>query len=371
MTFELYHGNCIDEMRGFPDESVDSVCTDGPYELSFMNHKWDGTGIVNDPNLWREVFRVMKPGAHLLSFGAPRTYHRMACGVEDADFEIRDSIHWFYGTGFPKSLTVGEGQGTALKPAHEPIVLARKPLKGTVAQNIAVYGTGALNIDASRIGVGLEVPGGGNGKANHGGQFGGSGGTNGERPKVKAHTDGRWPANVLFDEDAAFELDAQTADLKVGGSLKGGEGRERSVVSPLSLGPRGVWVPYGDSGGASRFFYVAKPGRRERDFGCEELPAMTAGEVVNRIEGSAGMNSPRAGAGRTSGARNFHPTVKPVELMRYLIKLITPNGGLVLDPFVGSGTTGMAALLEGFDFVGIDQDEKYLTIAHARITAVE
>lgn len=337
MTFELYHGNCIEEMRWFPDESVDSVCTDGPYELSFMNHKWDGTGIVNDPNFWREVFRVMKPGAHLLSFGAPRTYHRMACGVEDADFEIRDSLHWFYGTGFPKSLNPGEGLGTALKPAHEPIVLARKPLKGTVAQNIATYGTGALNIDASRI--------------------------NGE--------EGRWPANVLFDNDAAFELDAQTADLRVGGALKGGEGRERSVVSPLDLGPRGVWVPYGDSGGASRFFYVAKPGRKERDFGCEELPMMTAGEVVNRVEGSAGMNSPRAGAGRTSGARNFHPTVKPVELMRYLVKLITPKGGLVLDPFVGSGSTGMAALLEGFDFVGIDQEEKYLNIAHARITAVE
>lgn len=347
MNFELYHGNCIDEMREMPDASVDACVTDGPYELGYMNREWDKSGIVNSPELWKEVLRLLKPGAHLLSFGGTRTSHRMTCAVEDAGFEIRDSIDWVYGTGFPKSLNVEKemeelvafpyryrGQGTALKPGHEPITLARKPTELTVAMNVLKHGTGALNIDACRIGG------------------------------------GRWPANIIFDEGAAAELDAQTTDLRIGGTLKGGEGRDRSVVSPLSLGPRGPWESYGDSGGASRFFYVAKAGRKERDFGCEELPMQTAGEMTDREEGSAGLNSPRAGGGRTSGARNFHPTPKPVELMRYLVRLITPKGGLVLDPFVGSGTTGMAALLEGFDFVGIDQEEKYLTIAHARITAV-
>lgn len=226
------------------------------------------------------------------------------------------------------------GQGTGLKPAYEPIVLARKPLESTVAANVAKWGTGGLNIDACRIGG------------------------------------GRWPANVLLDEDAATELDAQTVHLKRGGTLKGGEGGERSGVSSLNLGPRTPWIPYGDSGGASRFFFVAKPGRKERDQGCEHLPPKTGGEATDRKDGSKGTQNPRAGAGRNGGARNGHPTVKPVTLMRYLVRLITPSNGLVLDPFVGSGTTGMAALLEGVRFIGIDCDLEYLEIAKARITHV-
>ncbi len=335
MSFWLYNGDCIEVMKQWPDSTFDAVCTDPPYELNFMNKGWDAAGIAFSPELWAQALRMLKPGAHLLAFGGTRTYHRMTCAIEDAGFEIRDSLHWFYGTGFPKSMNLGNGRGTALKPAHEPIVLARRPIEGTIAQNLEKYGTGALNIDVSTVGG------------------------------------GRWPANVLLDESAAAELDSQTPDLKEGGTLKGGEGRECSVVSPLDLGPRGAWESYGDSGGASRFFfkYVAKPGRKERDLGCDHLPMKSAGEVTDRVDGTAGLKSPRAGAGRTSGARNIHPTVKPIELMRYLCRLITPPGGVVLDPFLGSGTTGIGALREGFKFVGIEKEVEYITIAHARISA--
>lgn len=351
--FALIEGDAVEALRRFGANRFDSVVTDPPYELGFMGKKWDSTGIAHSVDLWREVLRVLKPGAHLLAFGGTRTYHRMACAIEDAGFEVRDSLHWFYGTGFPKSLNLGEGRGTALKPAHEPIVLARKPLIGTVAVNLAAHGTGALNIDATRI------------EADSASSFDlGSG-------KALGSTDlGRWPANVLLDESAAAELDAQTEHLRVGGTLKGGEGRERAIVSPLDLGPRTPWVPYGDSGGASRFFYVAKPGGAERDQGCESLPERTGGEATDREDGSAGVANPRAGAGRGGGRRNYHPTVKPVELMRYLVKLITPPGGNVLDPFTGSGTTGMAALLEGRGFCGIEREPEFVEISKLRITSV-
>lgn len=365
--FALVNGDCREALKVFRDHRFDSCVSDPPYELGFMGKRWDRSGVAYSVDLWREVLRTLKPGAHLLAFGGTRTYHRMTCAIEDAGFEVRDSLHWFYGTGFPKSLNVGrelldlyedacsalgstmhpkvmalleaasewEGWGTALKPAHEPVVLARKPLVSTVAQNLVGHGAGALNINACRLPPG----------------------------------DGRWPANVLLDSEAATELDAQTADLRVGGSLKGGEGRARAITSPLSLGPRTAWEPYGDSGGASRFFYVAKPGGSERDLGCDHLPTKSGGEATDRADGSAGVANPRAGAGRGGGRRNYHPTVKPVELMRYLVRLITPSGGTVLDPFTGSGTTGMAARLEGAQFVGMESASEFIEIARSRITA--
>lgn len=336
MSSWLYLGDCFEVMRQWPDATFDAVVSDPPYNLGYMGKAWDRSDFVFEPELWVEVKRMLKPGGHLLAFGGSRTWHRLMCAIEDADFEIRDSIQWWHGTGYPKSKNVqvdGKLVGTALKPCFEPIVMARKQLVGTVEENIRQFGTGGLNIDLCRT------------------------------------PEGRWPSNLAMDESVAADLDGQTQHLRVGGRLKGGEGRERSVTSPLSLGPREAWEPYGDSGGASRFYYVSKPGRAERDLGCEHLPMKSAGEVVERKEGSAGMKSPRAGAGRTSGAKNFHGTVKPLELMRHLCKLVTPAGGIVLDPFLGSGTTGIAALREGMKFVGIEKDPEYMKIAQARILA--
>jgi site-specific DNA-methyltransferase (adenine-specific) len=359
----LIGGDCRLALRALREHRFDAVVTDPPYEIGFMGARWDSTGVAFSVALWREVLRVLKPGGHLLAFGATRTYHRLTCAIEDAGFEVRDSLHWFYGTGFPKSLNAGAGRGTALKPGHEPLVLARKPLEGTVAANVARWGTGALNVDACRI---AATDGRDRGRANSGAKGLNALG-NSKTYDSQEHPGGRWPANVVLDEAAAAELDAQTAHLRVGGALKGGDGRKRAVVSPLDLGPRTAWEPYGDSGGASRFFYVAKPGRAERDLGCDGVPERTGGAVTDRAEGSAGVQNPRAGANRGGGARNFHPTVKPVALLRHLVRLVTPPRGAVLDPFAGSGTTGIAARLEGRGFVGVEREPDYLTIAAARI----
>jgi DNA modification methylase len=426
-SFLLKLGDCLVLLKSLPDNSVDAVVTDPPYELGFMGKKWDASGIAYNVDLWREVLRVLKPGGHLLSFGGTRTYHRMTCAIEDAGFEIRDSLHWMYGTGFPKSLNISkaidnaagverevigankwasnagapggnhvyvaqthslvdtapstveakqwDGWGTALKPGHEPIVLARKPLIGTVATNVLAHGTGGLNIDGSRIGI-QTFDDYGRSSARADGSI--HNGSSHDELKFGYGTDkqqnssdlGRWPANVILDEDAAAELDQQSGVSKSTGGQNGNKN---------GIGSSGIYGKYqgvvkdgdpglGDTGGASRFFYVAKPSRKERDAGCEQLPLKSAGEVTGgREEGSAGLDNPRAGAGRTSGARNFHPTVKPIALMRHLVKLITPPNGVVLDPFLGSGTTGCAAVLEGFRFMGFDLTEDYLRIAEARI----
>lgn len=375
--WEILRGDCKVRLKDLPDASVDAVVTDTPYELGFMGKAWDATGIANDVAMWREVLRVLKPGGHLVAFGGSRTYHRMACAVEDAGFEIRDCLQWLYGTGFPKSLDVSKaidkgagfsrateyvpnlanntfgrglgggahnapseppvtaaaaawsGWGTALKPGYEPIVLARKPLAGTVAASVQAHGTGALNIDGCRIAHDASV----NLDAVQNCRTEQSGDT--VTLNIPGHSQatyspaGRWPANVLLDEEAAKMLDA-TAD-------------------------------------ASRFFYCAKASKGEREAGLEAFPKKSAGELTEREDGTDGLNSPRAGAGRTGGRANVHPTVKPLSLMRWLCRLITPPGGVVLDPFTGSGSTGCAAVLEGFDFLGIEREEEYARIAEARI----
>lgn len=363
----LVCGDCREVLSALPPDSVDACVTDPPYELGFMGKGWDKAGVAFDPATWKAVLRVLKPGAHLLAFGGTRTYHRMACAVEDAGFEIRDSLHWFYGTGFPKSLNLGEGRGTALKPAHEPIVLARKPLVGTVAANVEKYGTGALNIDGCRIATPDGKPAYEYKNGPGGNTFSVGAPPDGSRTEPVVGNDaGRWPANVLLDEDAAAELDAQSGTLTSGSHAAGVRKGMGFHGAEGDGGPAIV----GSEGGASRFFYIAKPSRKERDLGCDHLPAKSGGEATDREEGSAGVDNPRAGAGRTGGARNYHPTVKPVELMRYLVKLITPPGGLVLDPFLGSGTTGMAAVLEGREFYGIELTAEYMPIAESRIKAV-
>ena len=296
MTHTLHLGDCRTVLATLDDASIDAIVCDPPYELGFMGKAWDNTGIAYDVTVWQQCLRVLKPGGHLVAFGGSRTYHRLAVAIEDAGFEIRDQIQWIYASGFPKSHNLKDdwqGWGTALKPAHEPAVLARKPLCGTVADNVTAWGVGALNIDGTRVGYEGKAPT-GSGSDNNliYGHRNGNGGN-------ITSTAGRWPANVIFDEEAALLL-----------------------------------------GEPSRFFYVPKASKAERE----------------------------AGLGAPIGERaNRHPTIKPLALMRYLVRLVTPKGGKVLDPFMGSGSTGCAAVLEGCDFVGIDITPEYVAIAQKRI----
>jgi site-specific DNA-methyltransferase (adenine-specific) len=392
----VYHGDCIEVMRTFADDSVDSVVTDPPYLIDFMGKGWDSAdGIAGKPEVWREALRVLKPGGHLLAFGGTRTWHRLAVAIEDAGFEVRDNIAylhdgglpgpmcWAYGSGFPKSLDVSKaidkragaerdrqapqsrkkpsvaivaggfgadgwapqvkeaitpeaqkwaGFGTALKPAHEPIVVARKPLIGTVAENVLTHGTGALNIDGCRIGteetLGRAKGGWGNAAvgADNYGNFNSIGVTK---------EGGRWPANVIFDESQAAELDKQSGQAGGGYGVrgKGGSTYANGQGFANTLTETGQVVGYGDTGGASRFFYVAKAGKKERP----------------NVDGVA------------------HPTVKPIALMRYLVRLVTPPGGTVLEPFAGSGTTVEACILEGFNCIAIEMTDDYLPLIAERV----
>jgi DNA modification methylase len=410
----LIRGDCADELQKLEANSVDAIVTDPPYGLSFMGKKWDYD--VPSIELWREVLRVLKPGGHLLSFGGTRTYHRMVVAIEDAGFEIRDQVQWIYGSGFPKSLDVSkaidkaaglkrevigkawvgsgnratksvygdynsphtagcdvtrpaspaaqiwQGFGTALKPANEPIVLARKPLdKGlTVAQNVLKWGTGALNIDGTRIGTSDNL----NGGAYSNNREVSTNEVYGEykrmQPEQFTQPQGRWPANVIFDESAAEMLDGQSGRLAGGGKTK------VKTETMQMFGMKGhVNVDYPDSGGASRFFYVAKTSKRERNAGLEALEALEA-----QSTGWSGESMPLRQDGterKMPRNQNHHPTVKPIKLMEYLIKLITPPNGTILDPFMGSGSTGCAAKKLGFKFIGIERDAEYFEIAKKRI----
>lgn len=382
----ILRGDCVEVMAGMDAGSVDAIVTDPPYGLGFMGKQWDELPPGRE---WADqCLRVLKPGGHLLAFGGTRTYHRLTVAIEDAGFEIRDQIMWLYGSGFPKSLDVSkaidkaagelktqsqgfshaghdgrkaemkqdksfrsdygykyapatedaakwEGWGTALKPAHEPVVVARKPLIGTVAANVLEHGTGALNIDGCRVGTELITAHGGGQNENR--TYGMGKGI----PAIEAGSNphiGRWPANTVLDEDAAAILDAEVGELKSPKPYKRGSG---PTGNPRIYG-NGAGIPqwsaegnYGDTGGPSRFFYVAKASRKERNAGLDD--------------------------------RNTHPTVKPINLMRWLVRLVTPPGGTVLDPFTGSGTTGCAAALESLDFIGIEREPEYADIAEARI----
>lgn len=360
MTYQLHVGRCEDVLKTLPDNSVDAIVTDPPYGLSFMNHKWDYD--VPTVDQWRECLRVLKPGGHLLAFGGSRTYHRLVVNAEDAGFEIRDQILWIYGSGFPKSHNLDgdfDGWGTALKPAHEPIVMARKPFKQTVSANMNEHGTGAINIDACRIPTDEALNGGAGGLLSHQ--------RDGTEPvaNYEQAPEGRWPANLIHDgSEEVVSLFPQT---KSGGYPA--EGGMRSQVSTYGKpNARGEQRFTGSEGSAARFFYCAKVKPKERDEGLERFIATSASDMTGgRKEGSVGINDPRAGAGRTNGAKNNHPTVKPIALMSYLCRLITPPGGTVLDPWMGSGSTGRAAIEEGFNFIGIDLNPDYVTIASARI----
>lgn len=387
---KVFHGSNLDVLPTLADNSIDAIVTDPPYELGFMGKSWDSSGIAYSVELWSECMRVLKPGGHLLAFGGSRTWHRLAVAIEDAGFEMRDSIAWLYASGFPKSMDISkaidkaagaereivtetvvdifgereeekklanpgstndrlamgdgwqsnpsvtapatpeaikwQGWGTALKPAFEPVVVARKPFKGTVASNVLEWGVGGLNIDGSRIGRAEgDNSSAGNRTATFGTQDTQSGGDG--SGGWEQNSGGRWPANIILDPYTAELLDEQQEEV-------------------------------------SRFFYVAKASKRDRNEGLEELPEVMGGSMTGTEyrEGKP-TNQPMR--------QNFHPTVKPTSLMRYLIKLVTPPNGTVLDPFTGSGSTGKAAILEGFNFVGIELTEDYLPIIKGRLEHAE
>ena len=357
--YTLHAGDCRDVMRDYPADHFDSIVSDPPYGLSFMGKGWD-RGVPGE-EFWREALRVAKPGAHLLAFGGSRTFHRLTVAIEDAGWEIRDVVCWLYGSGFPKSLNVGDGWGTALKPAWEPVIVARKPLVGTVAANVTRYGTGAINIDGCRIGRASEdVSGWSQTGSAASSNLAMSGGNYARDPKPD--NAGRWPANVMHDGS-----DEVVAGFPTTGPAQASMRGDRTGVV-TNFGGSDTLRGHNDAGGsAARFFYCSKASRTDREEGCDHLPARTGAEAVERDDDTAGLQSPRAGAGRTADTvRNFHPTVKPTDLMRYLARLVTPPDGLLLDPFMGSGSTGKGALLEGFRFVGIDLDPDHVAIAQAR-----
>lgn len=373
---KLLHGDCLEQMKTLADNSIDAVVTDPPYGLAFMGKKWDYD--VPTVDVWREVLRVIKPGGHVLSFGGTRTYHRMVVNIEDAGFEIRDQLQWIYGSGFPKSHNLKDnwqGWGSALKPANEPIVLARKPLgEKTLAANVLKWGVGAINVDESRIGIDPKDknlrPNGSSSKGNANAYGKGVGAISWNNTMDVSK--GRWPANVLFDEAAAEMLDAQSGNLSKQGSRK-----LKDCPSDTFAGGSKDSSFYGDTGGASRFFYVAKASKRERNAGCEGMPEKANNSNSNpaRMVGSSSKKAlvgdeVEGTASQNSGVKpqaNHHPTVKPIKLMEYLCRLITPPNGVILDPFMGSGTTGIAAKNLGFDFIGIELNEEYIEIAKRRI----
>lgn len=481
---KLMLGDNIESLKKLPDNSIDSIVTDPPYGLSFMNKKWDYD--VPSIDFWKEVYRVLKPGGHVLSFGGTRTYHRMVVNIEDAGFEIRDQIQWLYGSGFPKSHNIGkavdkfggnnllsteigsklkearlsrgltlkqadelfcggtsnynwlegrsdgqripnqelfdkivsewselkdlrdkviaserellgveitnktimknigetnvsgeyertkgtspyEGWGTALKPANEPICVARKPLsEKSVAENVLKWGTGGINIDGCRIGTDDKL------SIHKGNLFNGNSGIdNGDSFVSKGQEEGRFPANIILDETAAELLDEQSGVTKsskirqplldiTGGSYNKAKGNTDIITE------RG----HNDSGGASRFFYVAKVSKKERNLGLDGFDDKKP-DYIPRYSKDSDGNMLRADGSIVKEVinKNTHPTLKPINLMTYLCRLVTPEGGIVLDPFMGSGSTGIAALLEGFRFVGMEMDKDYFKIAEARIEA--
>ncbi|MFY3300205.1 DNA-methyltransferase [Achromobacter xylosoxidans] len=372
MRYALHHGDCIEAMRGMAQATVDAIVTDPPYELGFMGKAWDSTGIAYNVEVWREALRVLKPGGHLLAFGGSRTYHRLAAAIEDAGFEIRDQIMWIYGSGFPKSHNLDgawSGWGTALKPAHEPICVARKPLCGTVAANVLAHGTGALNIDGCRIATADNLNGGAyaeaGGRTVSGSLHAGSGmnqpgktvGTKFVQPA------GRWPANVIHNGSEEVLQAFPKAPGQLARSREDGAQQGNRIYGAMKHGGP-VHEPRSESdSSAARFFYCAKAGRADRNEGLDGLPDRVGGMNSN----TSGQHITRRDGWTPEPVKNHHPTVKPTDLMRYLCRLITPPGGLVLDPFMGSGSTGKAAILEGFRFVGCELEPEYIAIARARI----
>ncbi len=422
--YKLYNGNMLDMREVIEPESIDSIVTDPPYGLTsivkrfgsddakpageakdgsfarlskgFMGKTWDGSGIEYNVEAWRRCYEVLKPGGYLLAFGGSRTFYRIACAIEDAGFEIRDTVMWLYGSGFPKSMNIGlaidrkngveseiagtgkwEGWGTALKPAFEPVIVARKPFKGSCVDNVIKYGVGGVNIDECRIGnetiKGGTAPSfrdiGKKSKEAIGidklsfGQV-----QNAERIEYPEHT-GRFPSNVMFTYDDN-DFEEVCGGLPNGG--KNGSISKRYKMNNQVYGEYGecnTWDAYNDSGSAARYFYCAKASTRDRDEGLDGMLSVKCNDGRNKPIDNAFQR------GETL-RKNTHPTVKPTDLMQYLVRLVTPEGGTVLDPFNGSGSTGKAVMYENKDrnknykYIGIEMTEEYLPIAKARIEYV-
>jgi len=443
VKYELKQGDNAKTLKQYPDNYFDSIVTDPPYGIEFMAKAWDNnTGAVET---WQECFRVLKPGGHILAFSASRTYHHLATNIESVGFEIRDQIMWLYGSGFPKSLNIGkaidkklgnkrtslgtkikkagdmrsgnydkggdyddieleitkgdsewEGWGTALKPAHEPVVMARKPLsEKSIVDNVLKHGTGGINIDASRIEGDVKHPDSnpdfrdqgkkskeaiGIDKLSFGQVTGAKRKKTQRKPRSKegvwtednsgmkaagsefadADPRGRFPANVMHDgSDAVQEIFPNTKS----GKDKNPTTKNVSGFFGQDMGYYSKEANYGDEGSAARFFYCPKVSKSERNDGLDAFPEKLSGTNAKGYVGD-GIHDHEP---RNVMNRNTHPTVKPVELMKYLCRLVTPKGGTVLDPFMGSGSTGIAAKDEGFDFIGIEMEEEYFNIASSRI----
>jgi site-specific DNA-methyltransferase (adenine-specific) len=364
----IYQGDCLDILPTIEANSIDSIVTDPPYGLSFMGKDWDYG--VPGVHFWVEALRVAKPGAFLLAFGGTRTFHRLTVAIEDAGWEIRDCIGWLYGSGFPKSHNIGAGWGTALKPAWEPIIVARKPFTGTVANNVLKYGTGAMNIDGCRVDSKPRLTGTRNPLASSGSGncYLGSDGKNQMAYDANPPA-GRWPANLIHDgsEEVLAVFPVTKSGLLATHHKTMGSGGASGFLG-VSMKRDSFRKDYGnDSGSAARFFYCAKASKQDRDEGCGELPLSDYGMMEDD-------NYPiKTGSGnlRETKRHNNHPTVKPTALMRYLCKLVTPPGGTILDPFMGSGSTGKAAAMEGFRFIGIELEKEYAEIAGKRIMSAQ
>lgn len=407
-------------MKQMASESVEAIVCDPPYGLNFMGSKWDSGAVAFDPATWREALRVLKPGGHLVAFGGTRTFHRLVCAIEDAGFEVRDQLIWSYGSGFPKSLDVSkaiddelgavrdvtgkmarpgiktaasgyqntdawsgnrfdvsateqvkwwEGWGSALKPAYEPICLARRPLKGTIAQNVLRYGVGGLNIQSCRVAHDEECRLMAPSQANISNPSEKCRQAGRREATLELKPEGRWPPNLLHDNSE----EVLACFPNTPGQLAAVNGKEPSSKTKNAFGlfnGRKPTLPRGDSGSAARFFpsfqpdeddlkriyYTSKASKKDRNAGCYGLQGKRAGVGALRDNGRESMQR-----------FNDHPTVKPTDLLRWLARLICPKNGTILDPFMGSGSTGRAAVLEGFGFIGIELDPDYATIAEKRI----
>lgn len=352
--------------------SVDAIVSDPPSGTGFMAQDWDKSKGGRDSWIkWLSLqmspaYTALKPGGHGLVWALPRTSHWTATALENLGFEIRDVFHHIFGSGFPKSLTsksvdIPPECGTALKPAVEHWWMVRKPFEGSLTANYHEHGTGLLNIDACRVG-GEDTRAKTGVRPDNGWGMG--------EGIVAGSEHGRWPAHLSLDEFAGALLDEQSG-VRKSGSMKAGTPRGvNAIFGKAPSSPACETDIVGSKGGASRFFYCPKPTPKETEAGLDHLPLKSSGDLTGRQDGSLGLNSPRAGAGRGTPRRNTHPTKKSIALMRYLIRLITPPGGIVLDPFCGTGTTGIAALLEGRKFIGCElggDDGEYLPILEGRI----
>ena len=426
-NYTLYQGNMLDMLEVIKPETIDSIITDPPYELNFMGKGWDNSGIAFQKETWQKCYEVLKPGGYLLAFGGSRTFHRIAVAIEDAGFEIRDTIMWLYGSGFPKSMNIGlaidkkngvesevigqqvvpditgdaygtmndkqggsyknivrdvkkatnewSGWGTALKPSFEPIIVARKPFKGSLVDNIIEYGVGGINIDECRVGNEKRTYKGCSGSSLTmiSGQW-----KNGTSKDIEFTATGRFPANTIltYDETDFDEVCGGFPNTKSGkngirqsdGFNKNDYGKGIGIKAGMNNGE------YGDSGSASRYFYCAKASKKDRDEGLDEFEEL---KVNLKTNGGDRVNDDKHIFNKTSVIRrNIHPTVKPTELMQHLIRLVSPNGATILDPFNGSGSTGKAVMYENLErnknykYIGIELTDEYLPISKARIEYV-